>query len=161
VIGEEAVRPRICIDAAHSVLSGHGGGDVPKRNAYGIELLADPTRRAIVALISVGVRRPASIAREIQLSRPATSRQLRILSEAGLIRWTWSRVDRRGRVYVIHPDMAGPITAWLVGVEIPHLTRPELGWSNARLSPGSGAIPNPEDDTDRRGDSALHGDGSA
>jgi DNA-binding transcriptional ArsR family regulator len=91
---------------------------MPKRFTHGIELLADPTRRQIVALIAVGTVRPGDIAEEIGLSRPATSRQLRILAVAGLIRWTRSPIDRRGRLYLVAPTMEGPIIAWLASVEI-------------------------------------------
>ena len=91
---------------------------MPKRFTRGIELLADPTRRVIVALIAVGTGRPAVVAAEIGLSRPATSRQLRILTVAGLIRWTRSPIDRRGRLHLVAPTMEGPIIAWLAGVEV-------------------------------------------
>jgi Bacterial regulatory protein, arsR family. len=91
---------------------------MPRRFTQGIELLADPTRRRIVALIAVGTGRPAAIADEIGLSRPATSRQLRLLRQAGLVRWTHSPMDRRGRLYLIDPAMEGPIIAWLAGVEL-------------------------------------------
>jgi DNA-binding transcriptional ArsR family regulator len=94
------------------------GWTMPKRFTQGIELLADPTRREIIALIAVGTGRPAAIADEIGLSRPATSRQLRIMKVAGLIRWTRSPLDRRGRLYLIDPKMEGPIIAWLAGVEV-------------------------------------------
>ena len=88
---------------------------MPRRAAEGIELLADPTRRRIVALIAGRVRHPADIAEALGLSRPATSRQLRLLTEAGLLRWTWSSIDRRSRIYVIEPAMHEPIVAWLAG----------------------------------------------
>ena len=116
---------------------------MPSRNGVGIELLADPTRRAIVALIAVGVRRPAQIAREIGLGRPATARQLGILSRAGLIRWTWSRLDHRGRVYAIDPRVIGQVLAWLAGVEI----GPPMGqhsWSVQRWPAGSGRVVEPD-----------------
>lgn len=71
---------------------------MPRRAAEGIELLADPTRRRILALIAGRVRHPADIAEALGLSRPATSRQLRLLTEAGLLRWTWSSIDRRSRL---------------------------------------------------------------
>ncbi|HUQ44616.1 MAG TPA: winged helix-turn-helix domain-containing protein [Candidatus Limnocylindria bacterium] len=95
-----------------------GERSVPTRKAIGIELLADPTRRRIVALIGGRVRHPAQIASAIGLSRPAVSRQLRLLTEAGLIRWTWSNLDRRSRVYIIDPAMQAPIIAWLAGVDL-------------------------------------------
>ncbi len=91
---------------------------MPKRAAEGIELLADPTRRRIVALVGGRVRHPADIAVALELSRPATSRQLRLLTEAGLLRWTWSSIDRRSRIYVIEPTMQDAIIAWLAGVDL-------------------------------------------
>jgi DNA-binding transcriptional ArsR family regulator len=91
---------------------------VPRRAAEGIELLADPTRRRIVALIAGRVWHPADIADAIGLSRPAVSRQLRLLTQAGLLRWRWSNVDLRSRDYFIDPAMQEPIIAWLAGVDL-------------------------------------------
>lgn len=91
---------------------------MPRRAAEGIELLADSTRRRMVALIAGRVRRPADIADAIGLSRPATSRQLRLLTEAGLLRWTCSSIDRRSRIYVIEPAMQEALIAWLAGVDL-------------------------------------------
>jgi DNA-binding transcriptional ArsR family regulator len=90
---------------------------MPRRNGPGIELLADPTRRRIIAALAISPRRPASLAAELCLSRPATTRQLRLLREAGLIEAHDSRVDGRGRLYVISNAQHGRITAWLVGVD--------------------------------------------
>lgn len=106
---------------------------MPRRAAEGIELLADPTRRRIVALIAGRVRHPADIAEAIELSRPAASRQLRLLTEAGLLRWTWSSIDRRSRVYVIDPAMQEAIIAWLAGVDL-RSVRPAFrpSWSPPR-----------------------------
>jgi len=91
---------------------------MPRRMAEGIELLADPTRRRIVALIAGRVWHPADIAKAIGLSRPATSRQLRLLAAADLIRWRWSPIDGRSRDYAINPAMLEPILAWLAGVDL-------------------------------------------
>lgn len=91
---------------------------MPRRAAEGIELLADPTRRRIVALVAGRVRHPADIAAALELSRPATSRQLRLLTEAGVLRWAWSLIDRRSRVYAIDPAMQEAIIAWLAGVDL-------------------------------------------
>ena len=103
---------------------------MPLRMAEGIELLADPTRRAIVALIAGKVSRPSDIAGSLGMSRPAVSRQLRLLTDAGLLRWTWSRLDLRTRFYVIDPAWQGPIIAWLAGVDLRNV-RPSVmpGWS--------------------------------
>jgi DNA-binding transcriptional ArsR family regulator len=91
---------------------------MPRRMAEGIELLADPTRRRIVALIAGRVWHPADIAEALDLSRPAVSRQLRLLSEARLIRWRRSPIDGRSRDYAINPVMLEPIIAWLAGVDL-------------------------------------------
>jgi len=91
---------------------------MPHRNGPGIELLADPTRRRIIALLAIGARRPSTIATEIGLSRPATTRQLHLLRDAGLIAAMPSLVDRRAVLYVIAQRQHGPITAWLAGTEV-------------------------------------------
>ena len=93
-------------------------GVMPKRNGTGIALLADPTRRKIVALLALRPRRPSSIAREIGLSRPATSRQLRLLREAGLIRVVPVLLEGRAVLYAINDRQHGRITAWLAGTEV-------------------------------------------
>ena len=89
-----------------------------KRNGPGIELLADPTRRRIIAALAVSPRRPSGLAAELGLSRPATTRQLRLLYEAGLIDLHYSRVDGRVRLYTIAQEHHGRITAWLAGIDI-------------------------------------------
>jgi DNA-binding transcriptional ArsR family regulator len=91
---------------------------MPRRNGDGIDLLADPTRRAIVALLALGRVRPAMIAADLALSRPAISRQLRILLVAGLISRRRYFLDRRGWMYYIDPYKIGQITAWLAGTEV-------------------------------------------
>jgi DNA-binding transcriptional ArsR family regulator len=91
---------------------------MPKRTSSGIELLADPTRRSIVAILALRPSRPSRIAAEIGLSRPATSRQLALLTEAGLIRWWWFAPDRRGSLYSLEPHMVAPILAWLAGTDV-------------------------------------------
>jgi len=91
---------------------------MPKRNGQGIDLLADPTWRVIVARIALGVGLPSKIAREIGRSRPATSRQLRLLREAGLISARHDYADARRIVYYIEPRKLGQIAAWLAGTEV-------------------------------------------
>jgi DNA-binding transcriptional ArsR family regulator len=91
---------------------------VPKRNGAGIDLLADPTRRRIVGLLAVRPRRPSSLAADIGRSRPATSRQLHLLRDAGLIIGQRSINDGRVLLYRLNPSATGAITAWLVGTDI-------------------------------------------
>jgi DNA-binding transcriptional ArsR family regulator len=92
--------------------------DMPKRNGPGIELLADPVRRQIIAALALAPRRPTSLAKEIGLSRPATTRHLLMLRDAGLVRTLPSYLDRRAVLYGIEPSNPGPIMAWLAGTEI-------------------------------------------
>ena len=91
---------------------------MPRRNGTGIDLLADPTRRRIIALLALGHKRPSKVAAEIGLSRPATTRQLRLLQGAGLIAARRSYVDGRAVVYYIELERLGQITAWLAGTEV-------------------------------------------
>lgn len=91
---------------------------MPRRNGTGIELLADETRRQIIALVAVHPRRPSDLARHLGLSRPAISRQLRLLRQAGLIRLMPFRADGRATLYGIEPAAQGRIIAWLAGTEI-------------------------------------------
>ena len=91
---------------------------MPRRNGTGIALLADETRRRIVALLAGQPRRSSAIAAALGLSRPATSRQLRLLEEAGLI-WAFrSQIDGRGRIYRINPSAHGRIIVWLAGTDV-------------------------------------------
>jgi DNA-binding transcriptional ArsR family regulator len=102
---------------------------VPGRMGTGIALLADPTRRRIIALLAVHPRRPSVIAAEIGRSRPATSRHLRLLREAGLIMATRSRRDGRSLVYIIDPVRHRHITAWLAGTDV---GPPDAPWPRSR-----------------------------
>ena len=48
--------------------------------------LADPTRRQIVALLAAGEQGAGELAGHFPVTRPAISRHLRVLREAGLVR---------------------------------------------------------------------------
>ena len=64
----------------------------------------------MVGLLALRARRPSAIAREIGRSRPATSRQLRLLREAGLIRVLSAPFDGRATLYAIDLRAHGRIT---------------------------------------------------
>jgi AraC-like DNA-binding protein len=103
---------------------------MPRGKAEGIELLADATRRQIVALIAGRIRHPSDIAQALGLSRPAVSRQLKLLVGAGLLQWRWSLIDLRSRVYMIDPAMQEPILAWLAGVDLRRARPPvDVTWA--------------------------------
>ena len=67
------------------------------------DALGDPHRRAIVELLRHGERSVREIADELPISRPAVSRHLRLLTDAGLV-----TAEPRGtrRLYRLHD--AGP-----------------------------------------------------
>ena len=64
--------------------------------------LADPTRRALLVRLAGGPRRVVDLAAEHDVSRPAISKHLRLLTEAGLVdaeeqgRERHYRIDRSG-----------------------------------------------------------------
>jgi DNA-binding transcriptional ArsR family regulator len=91
---------------------------MPLRRGNGIALLADPTRRRIIAALAATPRRPSRLAADLAVSRPAIARQLRLLEDAGLIVAHAVAGDGRGTLYTINPRRHGAITAWLAGTDI-------------------------------------------
>jgi DNA-binding transcriptional ArsR family regulator len=75
-----------------------------------LEALADPTRRRIVELLADGEREAGSIAAEFTVSRPAVSRHLRVLREAGLVR---ARGEAQRRVYSLEAGPLAEMDEWL------------------------------------------------
>jgi DNA-binding transcriptional ArsR family regulator len=65
------------------------------------EALGDPNRRAIVELLRGGDRSVQQLADELPISRPAVSRHLRLLKEAGLVA---DRPQGTRRLYRLHDE---------------------------------------------------------
>jgi DNA-binding transcriptional ArsR family regulator len=74
------------------------------------EVIAEPARREILDLLIDGPRPVGELVTETGLSQPNTSRHLRILREAGLVRS--SRAGQR-RLYELHADGFGQLEHWL------------------------------------------------
>ncbi|MET7689387.1 metalloregulator ArsR/SmtB family transcription factor [Streptomyces sp. NPDC005483] len=72
--------------------------------------LADPHRRAIVALLLERPRPVGEIVEACGLSQPSTSKHLKVLREAGLVR---VRQDAQRRVYALDPGPIAELDAWL------------------------------------------------
>ena len=72
--------------------------------------LADPTRRGIVALLAAGEVAAGELAAHFPVSRPAVSRHLRVLREAGLV---GVRVEGQRRLYALDPRPLAELDAWL------------------------------------------------
>ncbi|MGY1716580.1 ArsR/SmtB family transcription factor [Geodermatophilus sp. SYSU D01106] len=75
-----------------------------------LEALADPTRRQLLALLRDGEVAAGELAGRFPVSRPAISRHLRVLREAGLVR---SRVEGRRRLYTLDPRPLRELDDWL------------------------------------------------
>jgi DNA-binding transcriptional ArsR family regulator len=72
--------------------------------------LADPTRRELVELLAAGELAAGELAHRFPVSRPAISRHLRVLREAGLVR---ARVDGKRRMYALDPRPLRELDDWL------------------------------------------------
>lgn len=74
--------------------------------------LGDPTRRGLLALLADGERTTGSLAQPFELSRPAISKHLKVLGEAGLVR---RRRHGRHQVYTLEAERLARAAEWLVG----------------------------------------------
>lgn len=74
------------------------------------QAIADPTRRAIIALIALQAMTPNAIADNFNTTRQAISKHLRILTECELV-----RQDHQGReiYYSLEIDKMKEIDQWL------------------------------------------------
>jgi DNA-binding transcriptional ArsR family regulator len=79
--------------------------------------LADPARRRIVELLLPGSRRSGELADALGLPRPATSRHLAVLRDAGLVAATTEAADARVREYTLCPAGFAALQAWLLEAE--------------------------------------------
>ena len=74
------------------------------------EALGDPNRRAIVELLGSGDHSVQQLADAMPISRPAVSRHLRLLKEAGLVT---DRAEGTRRLYRLHDEGAEAVRAYL------------------------------------------------
>lgn len=74
------------------------------------QAIADPTRRAIIALIAVHAMTPNALAEHFDTTRQAVSKHLRILSECEVV-----SVEQRGReiYYSLEIDKMREIDEWM------------------------------------------------
>ncbi len=80
------------------------------------QALADPIRREILVMLREAPRTAGAIAETFTVSRPAVSRHLRVLREAGLVRDT---VSGRERQYALALDALAPLEAFLARLHGP------------------------------------------
>ena len=82
----------------------------PNRRPDGFAVLADPTRRQIIELLAQGQQPVHEIASAFAMSRPAVSKHLRILKEAGVV--TDDHAGRE-RLYTFQPRALDTAAAWI------------------------------------------------
>jgi DNA-binding transcriptional ArsR family regulator len=75
--------------------------------------LGDPNRREILRLLSVGDKPVQEIAAAMPISRPAVSRHLRLLKEAGLVA---ERAQGTRRIYHLQEQGMHAVQAYLEGI---------------------------------------------
>src|SRR6202163_4112096 len=91
------------------------GEPEPMIEAHGdpFEALGDPTRRDILRLLSSGDKPVQEIAAALPISRPAVSRHLRLLKDAGLV--AEHPVGTR-RIYHLQAEGVHAVQAYLEGI---------------------------------------------
>lgn len=72
--------------------------------------LAEPTRRHILDLLRERPRPVGELVERLELSQPGTSKHLRVLREAGLVR---VRQDAQRRWYELRTEPLFEVDAWL------------------------------------------------
>ena len=77
------------------------------------EALGDPTRREILRLLSDGDKPVREIADALPISRPAVSRHLRLLKDAGMVS---EQPDGTRRIYHLRDEGMEAVRAYLEGV---------------------------------------------
>lgn len=74
--------------------------------------IADPTRREIVTMLAAQPRPVHEIAARFAMSRPAVSKHLKVLGDAGLVRL---RREGRENLYTLDEQALDEVVNWLSG----------------------------------------------
>ena len=80
----------------------------PVESAF--EIIAEPSRRAILSLLVSSQQSVGEIGRRLRLPQPTVSKHLRVLREAGFVE---STVDAQRRLYRLKPEALKEVDAWL------------------------------------------------
>ncbi len=100
------------------------------------EALGDPNRREILRLLSAGDKPVQEIAAGMPISRPAVSRHLRLLKDAGLVT---EQAEGTRRIYHLHEEGLAAVQAYLEGVWGDAASRFRLLAENTTPPPGRSA----------------------
>jgi DNA-binding transcriptional ArsR family regulator len=74
------------------------------------DVLAEPNRRRILDLLLEGPRPVGELVERVGLTQPGTSKHLRVLRQAGLVR---VRKDAQRRLYELRPEPLTEVYDWL------------------------------------------------
>ena len=74
------------------------------------EVIAEPSRRAILGLLVSSQQSVREIERRLRMPQPSVSKHLRVLREAGFVE---STVDAQRRLYRLKPERLKEVDAWL------------------------------------------------
>jgi DNA-binding transcriptional ArsR family regulator len=74
------------------------------------EIIAEPSRRAILTLLVSSQQSVGEIERQLRMPQPTVSKHLRVLREAGFVE---STVDAQRRLYRLKPEPFQEVDAWL------------------------------------------------
>jgi DNA-binding transcriptional ArsR family regulator len=97
----------------HWTLFGFGRTADPMPSTDPFDALGDPTRREILRLLSEGDKPVHEIASSLPISRPAVSRHLRLLKDAGLVA---ERAEGNRRIYQLQGEGVRAVQEYLEGV---------------------------------------------
>ena len=96
------------------------------------EALGDPTRRQILRLLSSGDKAVHEIAAVLPISRPAVSRHLRLLKDAGMVA---ERAEGTRHIYRLDGEGLAVVQEYLQGVWGEAIARFRLVAENTRPRP--------------------------
>jgi DNA-binding transcriptional ArsR family regulator len=74
------------------------------------EIIAEPSRRAILSLLVSSEQSVGEIERHLRMSQPTVSKHLRVLRDAGFVE---SIVDAQRRLYRLKPEPLQELDVWL------------------------------------------------
>ena len=74
-----------------------------------LDVCADPTRRSVLRCLRGGPRAVGEIAAALPVSQSAVSQHLKVLADAGLVRWT---ADGNRRLYRVDADGLATARSW-------------------------------------------------
>lgn len=94
----------------------HARPRVEPRSTAVYRALADDTRRGILALLAEGPLTAGALAAAFpDISRPAVSKHLRVLREAGLVA---DSPSGRERLYALEPGPLGEVTSYIAQLDL-------------------------------------------